>query len=150
MLHWYTNFKLNNCAICMCASVQLFSNSVQLYESKIQMRFKSQSRQLRASHPDQQYCVTIFKYLREREREGGVLTNKHFQTGSTATQTIWKLVSSVKLTLAQKKGSTQNKTFQKWRNTKNSSRTTLLIVITFFRFPSVPIKHFFLIGIHSM
>lgn len=35
-----------------------------LYKSKVDLKFKVQSRQLRSSHPDDHYCAALFKYMR--------------------------------------------------------------------------------------
>ena len=41
-----------------------YTNASKLYKGIIDMKFKIQSRQLRASHPDDWYCNAIFKYFR--------------------------------------------------------------------------------------
>ena len=40
-------------------------NTAKLYKGRFTLKFKVQSRQLRASHIDAQYCAAQFRYMRE-------------------------------------------------------------------------------------
>ena len=53
------------------------------YKSNFQLKFKVQSRQLRASHVDDHYCAAQFYYMRQYVISSGVRGKKSIATVST-------------------------------------------------------------------